>query len=384
MSQASSAPVTFDASRIDPNALAILERLRGAGFQALLVGGCVRDLLLGQTPKDFDIATDARADQTHGLFEECLMLGGRGSVMTLVFQGGKPFDVATLRPLRTPASTPRVPLDADLSAVARELPVGTVAQDAASRDFSINALFHDPATGQTFDYVGGVADVRARVLRSLGEPSERFRDDPSLVYRALRISARRGLSLEPRTLEALREGVAALPDSPFALRLHELLECLSLGVAGACLRRMREFDVLARTLPSLGRLGPFAWEGLFSLGEAMDRLHAQGRVLGHPARLAALLLPLADPPALSGVDAPVPLAELVPAGDDAERPPLVEDGLAVLAAQRVLRQGPDSAGAAELLGSHLLTEALDVYALTLDATGGSRQVLEAWRARQGA
>ncbi|MFP2901433.1 hypothetical protein [Corallococcus sp. 4LFB] len=261
MPQASTTPLTLDASRIDPNALAILERLRGAGFQALLVGGCVRDLLLGQTPKDFDIATDARADQTHGLFEECLMLGGRGSVMTLVFQGGKPFDVATLRPLRTPASTPRVPLDADLLAVARELPVGTVAQDAASRDFSVNALFHDPATGQTLDFVGGVADVRAHVLRSLGEPSARFRDDPSLVYRALRICARRGLTIEPRTLEALREGVAALPDSPFALRLHELLECLGLGVAEAACAACSSSACSRGRSPPSGGWGPSRGRG---------------------------------------------------------------------------------------------------------------------------
>lgn len=386
MSQAASASssVTVDAQRIDPDALTILQRLRGGGFQALLVGGCVRDLLLGRTPKDFDIATDARADQIHGLFEESLLLGGRGSVVALVFQGGKRFDVATLRPVRTPASTPRVPMDADLVAVAREVPVGTVAQDAASRDFSVNALFHDPFEGRTLDFVDGVADVHGRVLRSLGEPSARFQDDPSLVYRALRIGARRGFVVEPRTLEALRDGVAALPSSPLSLRIHELLECLALGVAGLCLRRMRELDVLKQTLPAFARLGAAGWKELIALGDGMDRWDGEGRVLGHPARLAALLLPLAladSPPTGDWLPA---VSALVPTDEGAERHPLVADGLTVLAAQGVLRQGPDSPGAREVLGSHLLSEALDVFALSLEAVGGELGPLDAWRARQGA
>lgn len=378
----------------DADALALLRRLHAGGFQGLLVGGCVRDLLLGQKPKDFDIATDARADQVADLFPECRLYPGRGSVLAHVHLGGKVFDVATLRTLRTPASTPLLPPDSDLRAVARAVEVGTVAQDAASRDFSVNALYYDVVAGQVLDFVGGVADARARVLRSLGEPALRFRDDPSLVFRALRIAARRSMTLEPATLAGLREGVAALSDCPFPLRAHELLESLDGGAAAPCLRQFRELGVLDAAMPPLAflleGLGAPAWNGLLAFAEAMDRLHSRGRKLSQPARLACVLLPLLNamprpPESEEGAPAGPPpgMLHMMLAGLDPEgRLPLVKQGLALLEAQAALHAGPGAPSADALHGAPYFSEALDVFEVTVEATGAPRDVLEGWTSRR--
>ncbi|MBZ4422340.1 hypothetical protein [Myxococcus sp. RHSTA-1-4] len=394
MVQAAPQTATRAFSGIDADAVAILQRLQAGGFQGYLVGGCVRDELLGHPPKDFDIATNARADQVQELFPECRLLPGRGSVLVHVHRGGKVFDVATLRPLRTPAGTPLLAPDADLVAVARTVEVGTVAQDAESRDFSVNALYYDVAAGQVLDFVGGLADARERVLRSLGEPTLRFRDDPSLVYRAVRIAARRALTIEPRTLEALREGVAALPTCPFPLRAHELLESLDGGAAAPCLRRFRELGVLEATMPPLmmllERLGPPAWNGLLAFAEAMDRLHGRGRKLGPAARLACVLLPLVRqaprPPGTPGETASAAGAMLpMLAGlDQGAALPLLKHGVALLEAQQALLAGPGALAAGTVRSSPLFAEALAVLEVTIEATNGPRELLEGWSTRSAA
>jgi poly(A) polymerase len=379
---------------IDPDALALLRRLHAGGFQGLLVGGCVRDLLLHQRAKDFDIATDARADQIADLFPESRLLPGRGSVLAHVHLGGKVFDVATLRPLRTPAHTPLLSPETDLRAFARTVEVGTAAQDAASRDFSVNALYYDVVAGQVLDFVGGLADARARVLRSLGEPALRFRDDPSLVFRALRIAARRALTLEPSTLAGLREGIDSLPHCPFPLRAHELLESLDGGAAASCLRQFRELGVLDAAMPPLSflleGLGPPAWNSLLAFAEAMDRRYARGQKLSPPARLACVLLPLLNhmpqpPPPEAGAPAepgmPGGMLSMMLAGLDPEgRLPLVKQGMALLEAQPVLRAGPGAPSASTLRSAPFFTEALDVFDVTLEATGGPRALRDGWSA----
>lgn len=173
----------------------VVARLRAAGFSSLWAGGCVRDLLLGHEPADFDVATEATPEQVMGLFRRTVPVGiSFGVVRVLGPEGAGEVEVATFRS------------DGEYRDGRRPESVryGDARLDAERRDFTINGMFLDPMTGEILDYVGGRADLEARVLRAIGEPEERFTEDKLRLLRSVRFAARFGLTIEPRTLAALR------------------------------------------------------------------------------------------------------------------------------------------------------------------------------------
>ncbi len=181
---------------IDPDALRIMTRLQRMGFIAYLCGGAVRDLMLRRTPKDFDVATDARPGQIRKRFANVFIIGRRFRLAHVHFPGGKIVEVATFR--RDPDPAPAADVDPDPHAI-----YGTPREDAFRRDITINALFYDPAIDAVIDYVGGLEDMRRRRVRTIGDPGVRFTEDPVRLWRVLRHAARLGFDIEPATAGAI-------------------------------------------------------------------------------------------------------------------------------------------------------------------------------------
>ena len=225
-------------------ALAILARLRRAGHQALFCGGCVRDALLGGKPKDYDIATSATPDEVEGLFPKTLPIGKAFGVMLVEGDDGGHYEVATFRADMGYADGRRP--DAVSFTSARE--------DALRRDFTMNALFYDPEAKRVIDYVGGREDIVRRVLRTVGNPAERFREDHLRLLRAVRFAARTGFSVEEATARAVKD-MAALVNTVSLERVAAELEAmLAGGYSFTAFTLLKKLDLLAQVLPEVDAL----------------------------------------------------------------------------------------------------------------------------------
>ncbi|MEN9654702.1 MAG: poly(A) polymerase, partial [Chlamydiota bacterium] len=177
---------------VDPNAAHVIETLRKAGHTAYLVGGGVRDLLLKQTPKDFDISTSAKPEEIRRLFRSAILIGRRFRLAHVRF-GSDIIEVSTFRAGETETS----------ELIVRDNVWGSEEEDVLRRDFTINGLFYDPTTQTVIDYVEGYPDIEKRVLRTIGHPEQRFRQDPVRMIRLIKFMARFDLAIDPPTLEAL-------------------------------------------------------------------------------------------------------------------------------------------------------------------------------------
>ncbi|SMB26186.1 poly(A) polymerase I [Sterolibacterium denitrificans] len=230
---------------ISPGALRTCDTLQRAGFAAYVVGGAVRDLIAGLNPKDFDIATDATPEQVRALFRRSRIIGRRFQIVH-VMQGGETLEVSTFRATH----------DADTQKdehgrVLRDNAWGSQAEDAARRDFTINALYYDPASETVLDYHHGVADIQQKTLRIIGDPRTRYREDPVRMLRAVRLSAKLGLSIDPAARQPIREMASLMENVPAARVFDEMLKLLFSGHAFECLRRLRAEGLHHGLLPLL-------------------------------------------------------------------------------------------------------------------------------------
>ena len=194
----------------------MLYRLRQSGYQAFLVGGGVRDLLLGREPKDFDVATDARPDEVRGIFRNCRLIGRRFRLAHVHF-GREIIEVATFRGAGNDGEGER---QLENGMILRDNVYGSIEDDVVRRDFTVNALYYNIDDFSVFDYVGGMADLRSGVLRLLGDPDQRYREDPVRMLRAVRFACKLGFNVEPACEGPLLEGGALLQGVPPA-RLFE-------------------------------------------------------------------------------------------------------------------------------------------------------------------
>lgn len=250
-------------------ALSIVRRLREAGFIALYAGGCVRDQLLGHTPHDYDIATDARPEQARNLFPHTYAVGAHFGVI-VVHEGGHDFQVATFR--------------SDLAYVDGRRPEGvtfsTPQLDAERRDFTMNGLFFDPIKNEILDYVDGQRDIAARIVRAIGDPVARFREDRLRLLRAVRFTAVLGFEIEPATWAAVKEHAAEIHDVS-AERIREELVKIFLHRS-----RVHGFDLLVKSglmhevLPEITAL-----KGC----EQPPQFHPEGDVFVHTRAMLGLL-----------------------------------------------------------------------------------------------
>ena len=219
----------------------ILNRLRSAGFEAYYVGGCVRDLVMGREPKDYDIATSARPDQTLGLFPEGLGVGAQFGVVIVPRPEG-PVEVATFRSDSAYADG-RHPSEVRYAESPEE--------DVRRRDFTINGLLFDPAGQRVIDFVGGQEDIRARRIRAIGDPYARFREDHLRMLRAVRFAARFGFSLDPALREAVRELAALVQDVSRERARDEILKILTEGAARRGFELLDDTRLLEVILPEV-------------------------------------------------------------------------------------------------------------------------------------
>jgi poly(A) polymerase len=234
---------------IDPHALEVTRRLRRFGHRAYLVGGCVRDLLLGLKPKDFDVTTSAKPEEVKSIFRNSRIIGRRFRLVHVFFRGGKIIEVSTFR-----ANASAVEEEGDETPdllIRRDNVFGTEEEDALRRDFRINGMFYDTGTGRIIDHVGGLADVETKMMRMIGDPEVRLREDPIRILRAIRISVKTGLTIDPELMRSMMRHKQDISRCAPARVLEETLRLLRIGHAEKIVRMMEETGILEFLVPEI-------------------------------------------------------------------------------------------------------------------------------------
>ncbi len=280
---------------IDSEALKVLYRLRDAGFAGYLVGGGVRDLYLGNKPKDFDISTNARPGQLRKLFRNSRTIGRRFRLVQVFFRGNKIIEVATLRSRS----------EYDINDPEKVLPsnntYGTLEEDAFRRDLTINSLFYEIENKTIIDYVGGVGDLTKGIIRIVGEPEQRIIRDPVRMLRAVRHAARNNFTIEDATWKAIGKHREKLDLCPTSRIRDELLRDLHSGISRDWAELALKIGIFATLFPFYGELfssekGEVVQEELLALLTVLDRLYREGSgigkvVISDQMIFAVLLLP---------------------------------------------------------------------------------------------
>ena len=229
---------------IDPNVLKVLYRLIAADYAGYLVGGGVRDLMMGRRPKDFDVATSAHPQQVRDLFRNSRLIGRRFRLVH-VFFGQQNIEVATFRRRAEDVA------ESDDPMIRHDNTFGTPEEDAFRRDFTINALFYDPRSFEVIDYVGGVPDLHARLIRTVGDPDVRMREDPVRMIRAVRFATKLDFAIEPATRAAIVRHCGDLAKASVPRLVEEIFRTLSFKGAERALFMMQELGLLEILLPKL-------------------------------------------------------------------------------------------------------------------------------------
>ena len=290
-------------SKISSAAVKVLYRLHRSGYMAYVVGGGVRDILLGNRPKDFDVVTNARPQEIRRLFRNSRTIGRRFRLVHVLFRG-EVVEVATFRASPEAEEGPEEWEEAAEEAAEEEaedaagprrrgLPplddsvFGTPAEDARRRDFTVNALFYDIATFSILDYVDGIPDLEARLIRTIGDPEKRFEEDPVRMLRALEYAVRLGFQLETATRAAVESCADLIVDASPARLTYELQEGLRSGSAAGICEAWDASGLLSRAFPDL----PRPTTDVKALLGVVDRWVANSRPVSDPVVLAPFFLP---------------------------------------------------------------------------------------------
>ena len=275
---------------IDSNGLKVLHRLNRSGHKAYLVGGSVRDLMLDRKPKDFDVATDAKPEEARRLFRNSRIIGRRFRLVHVFFHGGI-VELATFR--RDPDPKAQGSNPEDLLIVSDNV-FGTPREDAFRRDFTVNALFYDVGSFSVIDYVGGIEDLEAGVIRTIGDPEVRFCEDPVRMMRACEMAGRLDFTIDRGSQLAVKKLAREIEKAAPARMTEEIMQLLRCGAAGPSMQWMHDLGLLEIVLPEASLILTGSARGapeFEKLIPAVDTLIKKGRELSDPALLAALLLP---------------------------------------------------------------------------------------------
>ncbi|MGS0939397.1 polynucleotide adenylyltransferase PcnB [Pseudomonas luteola] len=242
----------LEREQISRHALSVVDRLEKAGYQAYLVGGCVRDLMLGVEPKDFDVATNATPEQVRAEFRNARVIGRRFKLVHVHF-GREIIEVATFR-----ANHPEEEEDEDSvhsarhesGRILRDNIYGNQEQDAQRRDFTINALYYEATQERIFDYANGASDIRNRLIRLIGDPEQRYQEDPVRMLRAVRFAAKLGFEIEEQTAEPIRRLAHLLRDIPASRLFDEVLKLFLSGNAERTYELLVSYDLFAPLFPA--------------------------------------------------------------------------------------------------------------------------------------
>jgi poly(A) polymerase len=400
-------PPEIPADRLDQDALRVVYRLRHMGHKAYFVGGCVRDLLLDHKPKDYDLATDAHPGEVRAIFRNCRLIGRRFRLAHVYFRDGKVIEVATFR--KNPTDLAEDTGEESDLLITRDNVFGTAEEDAVRRDFTVNGLFYDPATGEVIDYVGGRADLEARRMATIGDPEVRMREDPVRALRAVRFAARLGFAIAPDTFEAMRRHAGELARCAPARVLEEVFKLLRCGGAARAFALLKACGALPVILPALGAAHE-RWDEtqrksfIAHLG-ALDRLVKSGEAVSEAVLLGTMLVHLGAPPPTAGGEDDLP--EEVAEGEEASAPGLYASPAAEALLEELVRTSRLPRKVAErvrlalhaqsiffeprprtkrrrrgrgLAGQPYFTDALQLLRITVEATGTGVEVYHRWAA----
>lgn len=248
----SGAPVILNPEQhgIDPrlisnSAIRVVRILQNAGYDAYIVGGAVRDLLLGLKPKDFDVATNATPEQVKRLFRRAFLIGRRFQIVHVLL-GQDLIEVTTFR-----GTSSKRPLKDEAGRLLRDNEFGTQQEDAARRDFTINAMYYNPANRQLLDYHGGMADLKNHILKIIGNPEQRYREDPVRMLRIVRFATKLGFTIDQETRHPIPSLAPLINNIPSARLFDEMLKLLMCGHAMSCLKELRATGLHKGLLPLL-------------------------------------------------------------------------------------------------------------------------------------
>lgn len=433
----------IEPERLDGDAVRVLLRLRQHGHEAYLVGGCVRDLLIGHQPKDFDIATSATPNQVKGLFRNCRLIGRRFRLAHVYFKGGKILEVSTFRAMPNLVEEPQPSeakegevhspgaehiAEADVESMVaveegQEIPsepvpdvqdevveaaeepdhfitedntFGTAVEDARRRDFTINGLFYEPEVGRVFDYVNGLRDLSRQEIRTIGDAEVRMREDPVRILRAVRFAAKLSFDIESRTYAAMEGAVEDLSRCSAPRLLEETFRLLRGGYATSALKLVSALDALKVLLPPVHEyLREQDAEGAqeyWRYIESMDASIQAGVAFDDSMLLACALMPLSSEEPESGEgeeqEGKPPsvaqaieqlLSELVQSARLPRR--IAERCRMLLLSQRTLAgKRRRRGGLMGFRGHPLFQESLAVFEVAVKATGEYQEQLDKWKA----
>ena len=275
---------------IDLEAVKVLYRLHHGGYKSYLVGGAVRDLMLGRKPKDFDISTNARPQQIRRLFRNSRIIGRRFRLVHVYFRNGI-VEVSTFR--RNPTARDQAGGKGELL-ITDDNVFGSPKEDAYRRDFTVNALIYDIADYSVVDYVGGIEDLQKAVIRVIGQPDVRFCEDPVRMLRACELAGRLGFSIDPETEAGIRRHRREIEKAAPARLSEEIGQILHSGSAEPILRCAMDVGLLEVFLPeayTILTVGGGEAEGLQRIPAVLDEMTAEGRKLSDSFLIGALLLP---------------------------------------------------------------------------------------------
>lgn len=282
--------------QVSKGSVSVINTLQEAGYEAYLVGGCVRDLLLSLKPKDFDVATNATPEQVHRLFKRSRIVGRRFQIVH-VRMGPEIIEVTTFRAHHTDDNKQVTQKDKSRQSaqgmLLRDNIFGSVEEDASRRDFTINALYYNPTDSKLYDYDSGIEDVKEHLIRMIGEPEQRYREDPVRMLRAVRFAAKLGFSIEADTAAPLRSLAPLLSNIPPARLFDEVLKLLMNGQGLTTYHLLREYGLFEQLFPATqaaldndpGFYEPFLNQAIVNTDK---RIRANKRVT--PAFLWAALL----------------------------------------------------------------------------------------------
>lgn len=283
-------------SEISENALKVLYRLKNAGYHAYLVGGGVRDILLGLKPKDFDVATDAHPEQVRELFRNCRLIGRRFRLAHVHF-GREIIEVSTFRASHNDAVDGEG--HEEDGRIIRDNVYGTLDDDVWRRDFTVNALYYNIEDYSIVDYVGGLEDIKNRQLRLIGIPEDRYREDPVRMLRAIRFAIKLDFSIHPVSEQPIRKLAPLLEEIPEARLFEEFLKLFMSGQSEKAYQQLREYGLFAKLFPQteefLNRGDEFIHKLLISAFRNTDTRLAEDKPVTPAFLLAALLwVPVRD------------------------------------------------------------------------------------------
>jgi len=362
---------------IDPDALKVLYRLSQLGYTAYLVGGGVRDLLMGREPKDFDVGTSAKPNEVKKAFRNCFLIGRRFRLAHVRF-GEKVIETATFR---QNSQTVGEIIEHAAEGPLEDNTFGTPETDAYRRDFTVNGLFYDIKDFSVIDWVGGMKDIEKKIIRAIGDPEIRFQEDPVRMMRAIKFSARLGFTIEKKTAAAMKKYHACILTAAVPRVCEEVFRLFTYGHSEEAFRQMYECGMLGDLLPALGKFidahggrksSVFAY--LKSLDAYEKMMSAKGFEVSNGLRAAVLMTAMFKAEKKDGAG-----RRIMQTMHEALKTPKATYFTAVLLMESTRRLSiSPTKGKSRFIYNRDFLDALDYNRIVLRAEGGDERVLNEW------